>query len=370
MGNCNSAENQQKDKYGQLEVNIEKNKVQKGEIISGRLKLNLNQDYPGLQLSIRFRGIESIRKGTAQYAENEVYGETIKLIPVNTIKAGEHLYFFEFEIPQNLKAQHSSVIINEKEQKFAVSMVYQIKAILEPIELLSEEVQKIEGSAIFQLQADFYEEGKSCNSKGILKNQQGKEYGNVNIFLKSDKYGYESGDNTIIDINVDNKEVKMPLKSLKCIFLREIQFLGKCKNKFLRNQIKEFDKQTLISKINEQIVSFDNQNLDLINTQVQFIMPQNMVQSFYGKQFNCKYYFDLFAHYEENQQNYIDAKARLLINIIPINIRCIPLSHDEMLKKQSYQNQKNIPNSYLYSSLVKQSKIENKEIQFQATPIY
>jgi hypothetical protein len=48
----------------------------------------------------------------------------IKLIPVNTIKAGEHLYFFEYEIPENLKAQHSSVIVNENEPKFAVSMVY------------------------------------------------------------------------------------------------------------------------------------------------------------------------------------------------------------------------------------------------------
>lgn len=100
MGNCHIHE-KNKDEIGKIEVLLDKTRICRGDVITGRLKLYLKKEYPGRQLSVRVRGIESIKKGI-EFAENEIFGDTVLLVAVNQMKEGEHKFFFDYVVPDQL----------------------------------------------------------------------------------------------------------------------------------------------------------------------------------------------------------------------------------------------------------------------------
>lgn len=108
-----------------------------------------------------------------------------------------------------------------------------MKAILEPVELLTDEFDRIEGVAYFSLLAEVLPDGLSSNSTGKLKNEHG-EYGNVEIGLHSNKAAYDSGDQVTVDININNTDVTIPLEYLTFNLIKEIQFNGKTKNQYIK----------------------------------------------------------------------------------------------------------------------------------------
>lgn len=100
MGNCHiQAKN--RDEPGKIEIVLDKTRISRGDRITGRLKVFLNKEYPAKQLSIRVRGIESIKKGI-EFAENEIFGDTILLVALNQMKEGEHKFFFDYIVPEKL----------------------------------------------------------------------------------------------------------------------------------------------------------------------------------------------------------------------------------------------------------------------------
>lgn len=84
-----------------MEIELDKTRICRGDRITGRLKMHLKKEYPGRQLSVRIRGIESISKGI-EYAESEIFGDTVLLIAVGKLRAGEHKFFFDYVVPDKL----------------------------------------------------------------------------------------------------------------------------------------------------------------------------------------------------------------------------------------------------------------------------